>query len=109
MKGISFFDSFQCINKDCPFNCCGGWQIEVDSETYQKYQKEPGAFGKELRRNTCVRNVPQIRQRLGRCPYLTKDKLCGMYLTHGEEYMTFACRMFPPRNWVVGTGISQAD
>lgn len=97
MKGISFFDVFQCINKDCPFNCCGGWQIEVDEETYEKYQQEPREFGKTLRRNISVRNVPQIRQHFGKCPYLTKDKLCGMYLTHGEAYMTFACRMFPRR------------
>lgn len=95
--GVSFADKFQCINSKCPYNCCGGWQIEIDDETYQKYLQEEGAFGRELRRNMCVTNVAQIKQRFGKCPYLTKDKLCGMYLTHGEEYMSFACRTFPRR------------
>lgn len=96
-RGISFADRFQCINRECTYNCCGGWQIEIDEETYHKYLQEEGSFGKELRRNMCYRNVAQIRQRFGKCPYLTKDKLCGMYLEHGEEYMSFACRTFPRR------------
>lgn len=98
--GISFADRFQCINSACTYNCCGGWQIELDEETYLKYLHEEGAFGKELRRHMCFRNVAQIKQRFGKCPYLTKDRLCGMYLKHGEEYMSFACRTFPRRKIV---------
>lgn len=96
-SGIAFADRFQCINKECSYNCCGGWQIEIDEETYLKYLHEEGAFGRQLRRNMCFRDVAQIRQRFGKCPYLTRGRLCGMYLEHGEEYMSFACRTFPRR------------
>ena len=34
VKAIDLVKKFQCLNKECPFNCCHGWKIPVDDETY---------------------------------------------------------------------------
>ena len=44
-----FYDSFVCTAGDCPDTCCAGWQIMIDEESLERYENEPGEFGKILR------------------------------------------------------------
>ena len=73
--GISFLDKFHCSKGVCPKTCCKGWQILVDAKTMEKIEQEPAD-----RRKTLLRNIkgqktdsPQIRKRLGSCPYHTGE------------------------------------
>ena len=34
-----YYDKFKCIGSECPETCCQGWQITLDKETFNKYQK----------------------------------------------------------------------
>lgn len=44
-----FYDKFICTAGDCPDTCCAGWQIMIDEESLERYENEPGEFGKILR------------------------------------------------------------
>lgn len=35
-----YYDEFQCIADKCSDNCCiGGWEIDIDEDTYERYQQ----------------------------------------------------------------------
>lgn len=46
----AFWRKFRCIGGKCTDNCCVGWEICIDRETWEKYQKLPGELGEKLRR-----------------------------------------------------------
>ena len=46
-----FYDSFHCIGSECPDNCCIGWELDIDEDTYEYYKNVPGEFGDRLRAN----------------------------------------------------------
>ena len=35
---ISNYDKFKCIVDKCKFTCCSGWDISIDSDTYNKWK-----------------------------------------------------------------------
>lgn len=41
--------SFQCTASQCSDNCCIGWEIDIDPDSYARYQALPGAFGQRVR------------------------------------------------------------
>ena len=45
-----YYDEFQCIADKCSDNCCiGGWEIDIDEDTYERYQQMSGETGEKLR------------------------------------------------------------
>ena len=32
-----YMKNFECIGKDCIDSCCVGWNIQIDKNTYKKY------------------------------------------------------------------------
>ena len=97
--GISFLDKFHCSKGVCPKTCCKGWQILVDAKTMEKIEQEPAD-----RRKTLLRNIkgqktdsPQIRKRLGACPYHTGEGLCGLQQEGRTDLMPRVCREYPRR------------
>ena len=97
--GISFLDKFHCSKGVCPKTCCKGWQILVDAKTMEKIEQEPAD-----RRKTLLRNIkgqktdsPQIRKRLGSCPYHTGEGLCGLQQEGRTDLMPRVCREYPRR------------
>ena len=41
-----YYDEFRCIAGECKDNCCvGGWEIDIDEETYEYYQQMTGKIG----------------------------------------------------------------
>lgn len=93
---LSFYSQFKCSMGDCPNTCCHGWQIVFDDATCEKYKKEPGLTGFWLRHGITQRNgMTMFRRRRGFCPFLTKERTCGVQISLGEEYMPDVCRIFP--------------
>ena len=39
---------FQCTASQCGDNCCIGWEIDIDPNSYARYQAVSGAFGDTL-------------------------------------------------------------
>lgn len=93
---LPYYSQFQCTMGDCPNTCCHGWQIVFDEETREKYRKEPGLTGIRLRSGVTKRNgMTMFRHHRGKCPFLTKERTCGVQLSLGEDYMPNVCRIFP--------------
>ncbi|MDY4251081.1 flagellin lysine-N-methylase, partial [Clostridium sp.] len=83
----------------CKFTCCKGWDINVDTNTYNKWKEKS-----EL--NYLLDNVRFIKsngensylikkETKGVCPLLSEEGLCNIVINHGEEYLSSTCKSFP--------------
>ncbi len=88
----SYYSAFQCIADKCRHSCCIGWEIDIDSATYELYQRED-----ELRKTVELReDGPGFALCAdGRCPHLNADGLCRIILLYGEAYLSEICRSHP--------------
>ncbi len=91
------FDSFRCLAGDCPDTCCAGWEVVIDPESEQLYQKAEGSIGKRLRvamtldaDGDCI-----FINQDGRCPFLNPDNLCDIHIALGEDALSETCRLYP--------------
>lgn len=93
------YDKFKCIADKCRFTCCKGWDINVDTNTYNKWKET-----NEL--NYLLDNVRFIKsngensylikkETKGVCPLLSDEGLCNIVINHGEEYLSSTCKSFP--------------
>ncbi|MGN0027829.1 MAG: flagellin lysine-N-methylase, partial [Clostridium sp.] len=96
---IKGYDKFKCIADKCKFTCCKGWDINVDTNTYNKWKEKD-----EL--NYLLDNVKFIKsnreksylikkETKGACPLLNEEGLCNIVINHGEEYLSSTCKNFP--------------
>ncbi len=93
---LSYYSQFQCTMGNCPNTCCHGWQIELDQATVQKYMTMSKLDGLLLRSRLKRRNgTVMFKNSNGSCPFLTKELLCKIQLSLGEDYMADVCRIFP--------------
>lgn len=94
----SFFDDFKCIAEVCSDNCCIGWEIDVDDNTFEKYNKLNTPLGDEIRKkitvspdgSRCFELAPNDR-----CPFLNENNLCRIIIGCGEEYLCEICNNHP--------------
>lgn len=102
-KRISICDEFKCIGAACPANCCQGWKIPLDYDTYMKYLNAKGYFGKKLRYFTKRgEETAAFRSAFARCPFWGSDHLCEIQKKHGIEYMPAVCVQFPRQLYNLG-------
>lgn len=87
-----YYDKFICIGSKCKNNCCcGGWEIEVDDEALEGFQKIDGEFGERVRASVNEENV--FIRKDGKCPLLSDDGLCEM-VKNGEK-LCVVCDEYP--------------
>ena len=96
-----YYKEFQCIASACSDSCCIGWEIDIDEETWEKYHKVDGDFGKRLQEN-----IQTFQEGDGnchcfsmdesqRCPFLNEKNLCDIIINLGEEYLGQICTDHP--------------
>lgn len=97
-----YYDDFKCIANDCIDSCCIGWQINIDENTYKKYKKVKGGFGKELnnginriRSKSSKLEYGKMKLKDKRCSMLNEDNLCNVYINLGESYLCNTCKIYP--------------
>lgn len=100
---IDYYKDFECIGNKCEDNCCKDWKITIDKKTYNKYKKLPVSdFSKKL--NNCInrdrkskndRHYAKINLVDKKCPMISKDGLCEVYLNLGPQNMSYTCRTYP--------------
>lgn len=91
-----YFD-FNCKADKCNHNCCIGWEIDIDNETYEKYRSLGGEFGARLIDNIEISNE-ETYFKLGdseRCPFLNKNNLCDIITELSETALCQICRDHP--------------
>ena len=93
----NYYPAFRCIADRCRHSCCIGWEIDVDTESLEKYASLPGELGEEVRANIITED-DCAHFRLAehdRCPFLNEQGLCRMILGFGEDILCQICRDHP--------------
>lgn len=92
-----YYTDFACIAGRCRHTCCRGWEIDIDSETLQRYGSVKGAFGERLRHSiavaeegACFRLDAQER-----CPFLNDKGLCDIIIHLGKDALCQVCADHP--------------
>lgn len=97
-----YYDEFKCIANECEDTCCKGWKVVVDKNSFNKYRKIPGDYGRYVNRhikrertlNSDV-NYAKIQLIDLGCPFLNEDQLCSLYINLGESYLCNTCKSYP--------------
>lgn len=89
----TFYRDFKCIANRCTDSCCIGWEIDIDSVTYDKYRLMPDDFQKNIA--VCDGMAHFVLTQDERCPFLQKDGLCKIILEHSEDMLCDICREHP--------------
>ncbi len=94
----SFYNAFKCIASRCTDNCCIGWEIDVDEDTFDKYSKLQGALSDEIRSKITTSEDGSRCFRLAqydRCPFLDEQNLCRIIIGYGEDAICDICKNHP--------------
>lgn len=87
--------TFQCAASQCGDNCCIGWEIDIDPDSYARYQALSGPFGDTLRASIQMGETPCFRMKGERCVMLDEENLCQIYRRLGKEGLCQICRDHP--------------
>lgn len=94
---VDLYQDFQCIADSCPEDCCHGWRISIDKDTYQKMVENEDKLGipasewlLEKDGGFQVKLNPD-----GRCPMLDEHNLCRVVQKLGPEYLSRVCTIYP--------------
>lgn len=96
------FKNFKCIADKCSDNCCIGWEIDVDDETYEYYKSITEEFGERIINNIkCDECRHFMLDNDERCPFLDENNLCEIIINLGEDRIPEICRNHPRfYNWL---------
>ena len=92
----AYYKHFKCIAERCEHSCCIGWEIDIDSDTFEKYQNLTADYASAIRETISTDGTPHFR--LGacdRCPHLDEQGLCKIITNIGEDYLCDICREHP--------------
>ena len=91
-----FYDDFKCIADKCRHSCCIGWEIDIDSDSYEYYMGIEGKLGEDLRKNISADSEPHFCLcENERCPFLECNGLCRLINELGEESLCDICAEHP--------------
>lgn len=105
MNEMNYLKDFACIGGICEDNCCIGWDVDIDQQTFARYQKVSDPQLKALYKEK-IKPYPYYfdpavdyaRVKLGkdkRCPFLTSEGLCITQAKLGEDYLSNVCATYP--------------
>jgi lysine-N-methylase len=95
---------FQCQESACENNCCHGWTIHIDKQTFKFYQKcRDKSLARDLsthfkRNKDSASNQDYATLILTAdhtCPFLTENRLCRLQLAFGLEGLSQTCAIYP--------------
>jgi lysine-N-methylase len=101
----SYLDKFQCIGSACKDNCCVGWDVDIDKETYYKYKDLKDRELLDRTQKFIYRNkdsfsdfvdfgrVKLLSQK--RCAFLNEKNLCMLQAKLGEKSLSNVCATYP--------------
>lgn len=92
-----YYTKFRCIADRCRHNCCIGWEIDIDADSYARYREVGGDFGDRLRTGIDASSgTPCFRLGEGeRCVFLNECGLCDIITELGEEALCEICDAHP--------------
>lgn len=93
----NYYKDFKCIADKCKHNCCIGWEIGIDKNTFELYNSMGGAFGERFKKSIFSDNEGCyfILKNDKRCPFLNDNNLCDIILNLGEDKLCDICSDHP--------------
>ena len=101
-----YYNEFGCITSECKDNCCiGGWEIDIDDETYERYNNMTGELKSRILDSITQNEDEEYCFKLcdGKCPMLDDNGLCEIHKNLGEDYLGVVCKQFPRYSEYYGT------
>lgn len=77
-----YYNEFGCITSKCKDNCCiGGWEIDIDDETYERYNNMTGELKHKILDSITQNEDEEYCFKLcdGKCPMLDDNGLCEIH------------------------------
>jgi len=91
-----YYKNFRCIADKCTHSCCIGWEIDIDSDTLEKYKSLSGGYGDIIADSISTDETPHFKLcENDRCPHLDGNGLCRIILNIGEDHLCDICRLHP--------------
>lgn len=93
-----YVGKFKCDGARCIKSCCARhWNIIVDDKTYEKYSRlKPAEKAREITAHIKYSADNEFYFIAGKpCPFLTENKLCGIQLAYGENFLPAVCMTYP--------------
>ena len=91
----NYYDKFQCIKDKCKHNCCIGWEIDIDEDTFDLYNSLDGEFADKIK-NNIEGEVPHFKLKdNGHCPFLNENGLCDIIIELGDGALCDICYLHP--------------
>ena len=97
---ISGYNDFKCTANKCKFTCCEGWDINIDKDTYERWEKDE-KDSKYLLKGVKIKDCNGKKgyfinkETFEKCPFLDCEGLCNIVKSHGEGYLSKTCHSFP--------------
>ncbi len=108
-----YYEKFHCIAEKCRHNCCIGWEIDIDEDTYSLYCGIGGEMGQRLKNGINHSDTPCFKlDKDERCFFLNENGLCDIITRLGEGALCDICHYHPRfRNFFsdrseIGLGLS---
>lgn len=105
-----FYEKFKCIADKCTDSCCIGWEIDIDENAIEKYNKLQSPLGEEICSEIIKSQDGSYCFKLSekeRCPLLDDENLCRLITESGDcNLLCDICREHP-RFYEWFTGVTE--
>lgn len=103
MLKISGYNDFKCTANKCKFTCCEGWDINIDKDTYERWEKDEKDSiyllnGVKTKECNGKEEYFIKKETFEKCQFLDGEGLCNIVKSHGEGYLSKTCHSFPRMN-----------
>ena len=96
-----YVEHFQCDGNKCNAKCCKKWRIDIDIDTYKKYQriKNPIIRNKiisSMEPNSVCAGTMKIKLNSDKaCSLICEDNLCYIQRNLGADALSDVCQYYP--------------
>jgi len=99
-----YMKTFACIGSACEENCCHGWTVNIDKQTFKKYRNIQIRELRDTLRSVMVKAESPANAAMharikldekGACPLLDQNNLCGIHARLGADYLSKTCQTYP--------------
>lgn len=99
-----YIENFKCIGSECEDDCCHGWIVYIDKETFKKYKEVDDLnmkkkFEEYLKKNEDGKDIfnygIMCMNENGRCPMQEDSGLCEIHKKKGADFLSATCYVYP--------------
>ncbi|WP_111937702.1 flagellin lysine-N-methylase [Clostridium paraputrificum] len=98
-----YMEDFKCVGSKCVDTCCAGWDINIDENTYNRYENSESKLKELVHGKYKINNYEHdvfnhgfmILKNKKKCPFLNSNMLCDIHGNIGKEHLCITCKSYP--------------